>query len=155
MFRTAPAAEPAPDVMVPADLIPLSVLELDLGAPVEGWLAYLNAKGVEVVTDYLGRLSISRGDARQLFDERREVEARQAEKRAAVEREAIESDQQRRSQLFAGIPASMIPADVAPAAAMLQAAHDAAVTRRVTPLQEALSRSEGMTYQSLAEGEAS
>ena len=86
------------------------------------------------MTDDIGRLSIARGDARQLFDERREAEARQAEKRATAERQAVERDRQWRSQLYAGVPADQIPPDLRPAAAMLQAAHDAAATRRVIPL---------------------
>jgi hypothetical protein len=36
MFRTVPAGEPADDV-VAADLVPLSVLALDLKSPPEGW----------------------------------------------------------------------------------------------------------------------
>jgi hypothetical protein len=56
-------------------LVPLSVIELDLPAPVEGWTSYLASRNIEIVTDDLGRLSISRADAKQLFDERPEGEA--------------------------------------------------------------------------------
>jgi hypothetical protein len=64
MFRSTgtDTAESAPDVNVAADVIPLSVLQLDLDAPVEGWLVHLNAKGVEVTLDDLGRMSIARVD---------------------------------------------------------------------------------------------
>ena len=77
MFRSTltGTAPPPPDVDTSEPLIPVSQLTLDLPEPPAGWTAYLNAKSVEVVTDDIGRLSIARGDARQLFDERREAEA--------------------------------------------------------------------------------
>ena len=121
MFRTAPAAEPAHDVKIPADLIPISHLELDLPAPVEGWAVFLAGRGVEVTLDDIGRMSVSRGDARQLLTERRQAEVRRREKAAELERQAVEHDRQRRAQLWGGIPAYAIPPGVAPAAAMLQA----------------------------------
>jgi hypothetical protein len=147
MFRSTDAATAAPthgDVD-PAELIPLSHLALDLDQPSVGWAAYLTGRGIEVVVDDIGRPSVSRSDARQLFDERREAEARQAAKREAAEREAIERDQQFRSQLWTGVSADYLPADVAPAAAMLQAARDAR-PKRLTPLQEALSNSGTLTH---------
>jgi hypothetical protein len=137
MFRSTDAATAAPthgDVD-PAELIPLSHLALDLDQPSVGWAAYITGRGIEVVVDDIGRPSVSRSDARQLFDERREAEARQAAKREAAEREAIERDQQFRSQLWTGVSADYLPADVAPAAA-----------KRLTPLQEALSNSGTLTY---------
>ena len=75
MFRTAPATEPTRDVVdsPPADPIPLSVISLDLDTPAIGWTAYLTGRGIEVVTDDIGRPAIARADAKQLFDERREV----------------------------------------------------------------------------------
>jgi hypothetical protein len=89
MFRTAPAAEPAPDVKFSADdLIAISVLALDLAEPpVGGWAAYLKGRGIAVIDDGIGRPSISRDDARQLLDEKRENEAR---RREIAERQAIE-----------------------------------------------------------------
>ena len=51
------------------------MLKLDLLAPGEGWGAYLDSRSIPVVKDDLGRLAISRADARRLFAERREVEA--------------------------------------------------------------------------------
>jgi hypothetical protein len=77
MFRTVPVAEPAPDVKVPADLISLSVLALDLPEPSGvGWAAYLADRGIAIVLDEIGRAAITKADARSLFDERRENEAR-------------------------------------------------------------------------------
>jgi hypothetical protein len=62
-----------------------------------------------------------------------------------LERQAVEADQRRRAQIYAGIPAAAIPADVHPARAMLEASRDARRPQRVSPLQEALS-GEGMTF---------
>jgi hypothetical protein len=82
-----------------ASPVPLSVLELDLPAPAEGWHVYLAGRGVEVTLDDIGRAAISRADARQVFDERREAEARRREKAAELERQAVVRDQQRRAQI--------------------------------------------------------
>jgi hypothetical protein len=71
MFRSTPAdagAAPADDVMVPAELIPLSVLELDVDPPsVGGWRAFLAGRGVAVVVDNIGRDAVTRADARRLI----------------------------------------------------------------------------------------
>jgi hypothetical protein len=132
MFKTSNTdTEPAPDVMAPADLIPITQLALDLPEPAEGWIAFLDAKGVEVVTDDIGRLSISRGDARRLFAEHRESEARKAEMRAVAERRAIESDRQWRAQLPRGVPWYEIPPGVLPVVAMTQADRDATAAQTV------------------------
>ncbi len=52
MFRAAPApvaaVDVAPVVDVPADPIPLSVLELHLPAPTTGWLAELDRRGIRL-----------------------------------------------------------------------------------------------------------
>jgi hypothetical protein len=60
MFNKAAAAEPASDVIVPPEQpVPLSVLELDLPTPVEGWTFLLAARGVEITLDDIGRMSIA------------------------------------------------------------------------------------------------
>jgi hypothetical protein len=65
MFRTAPDADLSQIVTVPADtLIPLSHLALDLPAPTTGWPVELDRRGIEVVTDDIGRKAISRADAK-------------------------------------------------------------------------------------------
>lgn len=145
MFKTT-AAEPAPDLKVPADdLIPLSHLALDLPEPCGvGWAAYLAGRGIEVVNDDLGRASVGRTDARQLFVEHRAAEVVKAEKRAAAERAAVEEDRQRRASIWGGVPADTIPPGVAPAAAMLQAAVDSRPRRR-SVLEDALA-GEGATF---------
>ncbi len=149
MFRSLPVTDPPPHVnVVPSEqLVPLSVLALDLPAPAEGWTGYLNSRGVAIVTDDLGRVAITRDDARRLFVEKREAEARGREMAAEVERQAIEQDRQWRANLPSGMPWYEIPDGVLPVVAMTQAAHDAR-PRRATPLEEAFS-GEGMTFHSL------
>jgi hypothetical protein len=148
MFRNNNGAvEPSPDV-VPCDHpVPLSVLELDLGqAPVGGWAAYLADRGVGLVLDDVGRLAVSRDDARALLTEKREEEQRRREVAARQEQRLIEADEERRAQIWRGVPADRVPADVHPATAMLQSAKDAARPRRESVLQHALSNSEGITF---------
>jgi hypothetical protein len=58
----------------PAELIPLSVLELDVDPPSSGgWGAVLAAYGIPVLVDDIGRSAVTpRADARRLITERRE-----------------------------------------------------------------------------------
>jgi len=105
MFRTAPAIEPAPDVVVPADVIPLSHLELDLATPVEGWTVFLAARNIEITLDDIGRMAVARIDARRLLTEKREREAEQARRRKLAEAQAVADDQIRRAQIWGGAPA--------------------------------------------------
>jgi hypothetical protein len=155
MFRTNTATAKAGEIEQGdlgrdhLDLVPLSHLSLDLPEPLNGWLAELQRRDIAVVTDDLGRLSISRGDARRLFDEQREAEARQAAKREAAEKAAVEADERRRASIWQGMPAELMPPDAHPAAVMLQSARDSQ-PKRLTPLQEALSNSGTLTYHSLS-----
>jgi hypothetical protein len=149
--NTMPDTEPAPVVpseqlVPPVELVPLSVLALDLPAPGDGWSAFLAGRGIEVVTDDIGRASISRGDAKMLFDEQRELAQRRAEALRRADAAAEEFDRQRRAQLFAGIDASLVPAGMSAASAMLLAGHDDRPRRR-SPVAEALD-GQGMTYHS-------
>ena len=153
MFRTAPVVEPAPDVMVPPEPpVPLSHLELDLPAPVAGWPAFLAARGVEVTLDDIGRMSISRDDARLLIAEQREAEVRRREKAAEFERQAVEQDQQRRAQVWGGIPADLIPVGVSAAQAMVAAEKDARPRRR-SVLEDSLSNSGTVSHPIRSDGE--
>jgi hypothetical protein len=146
MFRSTgtDTTASAPDVNVAADVIPLSHLELDLVAPVEGWTVFLAARGVEVTLDDIGRMSIARVDARRLLTEKREREAEQARRRKLAEAQAVADDQIRRAQIWQGVPADHMPPGVAPAAVMLQASRDAQ-PKRTSVLQEALADSETLT----------
>jgi hypothetical protein len=140
-----------------ADLVPMSHLSLDLPAMTAGWQAELERRGIVVVLDDLGRQAVSRGDARRLFDEHREMEMRRQEVAQRIELAAIEKDRAFRAQLWTGIPADLMPPGAAPAAVMLQLDKDAQ-PRRQSVLQEALSHDSGLTFHSLAptpDGDAS
>jgi hypothetical protein len=109
---STPVTEPTPDVTSTfVELVPLSHLALDLPAPeAVGWGVFLADRGIAIVVDDVGRLSISRDNARQLLSEHRENEARAREMAAEREAQAIELDRQRRASLPAGVPVSAIPA---------------------------------------------
>ena len=116
MFRASHADPPtAPDMPeasagpVRDHLMPLSVLELELAAPDAGWAAHLADRGISITIDDIGRASVTRSDARQLFTEKREREAHAREHAAEVERQAIEQDQRFRASLGVGLPAAAIP----------------------------------------------
>jgi hypothetical protein len=155
MFRnTIPDTEPAPvDVMPPAELIPLSVLSLDVDEPVGGWTAYLHGRGVEIVADRIGRSAISAADAKQLLDEQHEAETRQREVAARNEQQAIERDRQMRSRLWGGQPWYEVPHGVSAAEVWAQRERDSR-PRRESVLDHALSREEGLTYHPLRDEES-
>jgi hypothetical protein len=88
-----------------------------------------------ILLDDLGRRCVSREVARRLFADRAEFAVRQRE--VLARQEAAFAEQAAANRLWPGIPAGFIPEGVAPAAAMLQAAKDAA-PRRQSVLQHAL-----------------
>jgi hypothetical protein len=108
--------------MLTEPFIPLSILELDLPAPTIGWTAGLAERGISVVLDDLGRLAVSRGDARRLFEEKRAAEQKAREMAEANERQAIEADRRWRDALPKGKAWYDIPGDVLPVVAMTEAA---------------------------------
>jgi hypothetical protein len=131
---TSTAVEAAPQIEISVshrdtDLVPLSYLELDLPTPVSGWQIELGRRGIEILTDDIGRPSISRDAVRQLLDEQRENELRQREAAARMEAQAIEQDRQFRASLPVGQAWYDMPAGQLPASVMLQQAKDAARTR--------------------------
>jgi hypothetical protein len=154
MFRTAPVAESAPDVIPRESPVPLSVLSLDLEQPPIGWATYLNL-GVEIVEDDLGRPSIRRHDARRLIAEHRDNEVRKAEVRAAAEKRAIENDQAFRRGLGVGVPTSVIPADSTYAQAALASQLNELDyrPRRTSVLEEVFSNSKEITIHPLERDE--
>jgi hypothetical protein len=123
MFRnTLPSPLADTDVLDPADLIPLSVLALDLDAPsVGGWGVFLASRNIPIVLDHIGRSAISSADAQQLLDERREAEAHAREVMEQHEAQLIQQDQLRRASLPTGIPAGMVPDGMTGAEAMVLA----------------------------------
>jgi hypothetical protein len=129
MFRNpAPVAEPAPDAIErPAEVaVPLSHLSLDVDEPPVGWDAFLAGRGIPIVLDHIGRLSISSADARQLLTERREDEIRRREVAARQEAQAIAADQARRARLPRGMPADIVRDGLTPAEALVMVGESSA-----------------------------
>ena len=140
----APVVEPAPDVVLPADLVPLSHLELDLPAPTLGWPAYLSSRDIAVVNDDIGRAAIARSDARLLISEHHADETRQAEMRAAAEQRAVHADQKWRASFGQGVE---VPAGMTYAEAVRSAELDAQSYRpRRRSLVEDLLSNDGITF---------
>jgi hypothetical protein len=147
MFRsTVTAPAPPADVADPADLIPLSVLALDLPElSAGGWDAYLTGRGIEVATDRIGRSAISSADARQLILEKQEGEAHAREVAARQEREAVERDRAFRAALPTGLHWTDIPAGVSAAQLWAQSEKDSRPRRR-SVLEDALSNEGTILY---------
>jgi hypothetical protein len=154
MFRNSPpAVEPAPVEVAPVDLtIPLSHLSLDVDEPNGGWTVYLTGRGIEVVSDHIGRSAISTADAKQLLDERREAEVRAQEIARRQESAFVAADQEFRARLPKGLPWYAFPDGVSPQEAWAQAEKDAQPKRR-TLLEDAFAREETLVFHSL-QGEA-
>jgi hypothetical protein len=112
------------------ELIPLSILELDLPAPGNGWAAGLAEHGIAIVLDDLGRASIPRAAARHLFEARRAAEAKARKISQRREEQAVEADRRWRASLPRGQRWWELPDGVHPATAMLQQAKDAEPKRR-------------------------
>ncbi len=154
MFRSLPADPPTgPDGPVaPEQLIPLSVLELELPAPDAGWAAHLADRGISITIDDIGRAAVARGDARRLFDEKRERETRARDHAAVVERQAIEQDQRFRASLGVGLPASALPHGMTYGDVVASAELDRKQYRpRATLVEDLLSNSDDLTFHSLAQ----
>jgi hypothetical protein len=147
MFRSTPVdVATAHEVVVPEEnVIALSVLQLDLQQPPEGWAAYLGRRGITLRPDDIGRDSIRRSDAQMLLHEQRASELRAVQLRQLAEAEAVEDDKRRRALIWKGVSATALPEGVSASSVMLQAAKDSE-PRRTTPLEHALSNSGGMTY---------
>jgi hypothetical protein len=156
--KATPVTKPALDVIVPADLVPISHLALDLDVPPNDWAAFLAGRNIEITLDDVGRAAISRVAARQLFDEQREAEVRRRERAAELERQAVEQDRLRRASLPAGIPAALVPDGLAPAEAMMLAGESSAPRARSVReqlLERELGFGESMEFHSFGpDGEA-
>jgi hypothetical protein len=142
--------------MMTEPFIPVSHLELDIDAPGNGWAAYLSEKGINVVLDDLGRLAVSRADARRLFTERREAAEKAREVAEANERRAIEADRQWRAALPKGAAWYDVPPGVHPATALLQQANDAEPRRTPSQVEWLFGETDTMVYHEVpAEDDAS
>lgn len=156
MFKSsAPAAVPVPEPVVsPVELIPISVLALDLSEAPAGWLVELRRRGIEISVDGVGRLAVTADVARQLLEEERAAEARREAAMARNEAKAAAAYEEFRGRLWTGLSAEFMPAGVQPAQAMLQASRDAQ-PKRTSPLEDAFS-GETMTFHAWpSEAEAS
>jgi hypothetical protein len=105
--KTAPVAA---EVVIPdvspepePDLIPLSVLRLDLD-PGEPWSSFLGRRGIAFRPDHIGRDAITVGDAQRLIAERRADELRRQALLRAAEQQAVEKDRAWRASLPKGLP---------------------------------------------------
>jgi hypothetical protein len=133
---------------MPERPVPLSELERDLPAPADGWAAELDRRGVVVIEDDLGRASVERWVARNLFAEQREQQEVAARRRAAAEQRAIEAHQKFRDSLPGGIPVSAEVPGLTPAQLMM-AADPMRGARRENPLEHALQNSGSAVYHPL------
>jgi hypothetical protein len=159
MFKTVPVAEAAvqtseKESLAPADLIPLSVLQLDLD-PGEPWAAFLGRRGIRFVSDHIGRDAISAGDAQRLIAERREHELRKLAVLKAADAEAVEADRKFRASLPKGVPWYALPDGVSFVEAA--AAAEAAEHPRRTPTRGEwlFGETDTMVYHELPQDEAS
>jgi hypothetical protein len=154
MFRSTPVdVATAHDVVVPEeDVIALSVLQLDLPQPPEGWAVFLGRRGVAIVPDSLGRDAIGHDAARRLLAERRADELRRVRHLAVAEAEAVEADRVKFQQIWKGLSVDDLPVGVTAGDAMLQAARDS-LPKRQSVLEESLSNSPEMSYHPIVSDE--
>jgi hypothetical protein len=154
MFRyTMPADIERPATVIDPELIPLSVLALDIEQPSAGWTAYLAGRDIAITTDDIGRPAIARVDARQLLTERAEHEARRAEFIARADEAAIQFDREWRAQLGVGVPASAIPAGMSATEAMFanELASHAYQPRRTSMAEDLFDNSGGLTFHPISQ----
>jgi hypothetical protein len=128
-----------------AELVPTSVLALDVPEPVGGWPG--------VVEDDVGRPSVPREVARSLLAEHREAEARAFRHRQEIEERLIEADAVRRSQIPPGIPLDAVPAGVSPGEWLMLSDPEAQSGRRESVVEHALQRRDGAVYHPLPRNE--
>lgn len=141
MLRTVTRPEDPVSAMADAsELVPLSVLSLDLAEPATGWAADLGARGIAIVPDDIGRAAVSRDDARRLIADRRdEARAAEARQREATERMDAEFEARRQAQLPPGLAADRVPEGMTAAEFMMALGRDKA-PRRISPMEEFLGR---------------
>jgi hypothetical protein len=101
------------------------------------------------VLDDLGRASIPRAAARELFEARRAAEQRAREIAEANEQAAVERDRQWRAALPKGAAWYDVPPGVHPATALLQQAKDAEPRRTPSQVQWLFGEADTMVYHEL------
>jgi hypothetical protein len=121
-----------------AELVPLSVLALDLPVPVNGWAASLHRQGFSLLEDDLGRPSVPRAVARSLFAQHREQQEAAARHRAEIERRVIEADRRFRASLPGGVAQDQVPVGVSPGLAMMLADPERQGSKRESMVEHAL-----------------
>jgi hypothetical protein len=122
-------------------VVTLSELALDLPAPAAGsWPAELAARGVELLTDDLGRLAISRDVARHLLAEHRQQLEAAAHHQAEVEAQWIAADEARRASIPKGVPVGQVPTGVSAVEMLVASDPPDRGKRRVSLLEDALAR---------------
>jgi hypothetical protein len=134
---------------MPERPVPLSELERDLPAPADGWAAELDRRGVAVIEDDLGRASVPRSVARDLFAEAREQRQVAARRRAEIERRAIEADQRFRAGLPAGIPAGAVPEGISAGQLLMLSDPERQGARRSSVVEDALANDGALIYHSI------
>jgi hypothetical protein len=128
--------------MPEAEPVPLSELTLDLPAPPAGWAFELERRGIPIVLDDIGRPSITRDAARDLFAEHRSQEEAAARRREEIEQRAIEADQRFRASLPAGIPAGAVPEGIS-AGQLMMLSDPMPGSRRESVLEHSLANPDG------------
>jgi hypothetical protein len=147
----AQVQDPEAPVCDACQLVPLSILALDIDEPVVGWPAFFRARGIELIEDDLGRPAIRREDARALMAERREWELKSAEETRRRQEEAVRESRP--------VPRGILRpahADAALSAFELMRGADADAeqsdpARRLTPQEEFLTGSFGQPVELVVE----
>jgi hypothetical protein len=140
---------------MPEQPVPLVELALSLPEPPLGWEVELDARGVPVFPDDVGRPSISRDAARQLLAEHREQQEAAARRRVEIEQRAVEADQRFRASLPAGIPAGAVPDGISAGQLMMLSDPERQGSRRESVLQHALANGGSAVYHPINEDAAS
>jgi hypothetical protein len=147
MFRDRPApVAPGADAPPEAEpeLVPLSVLALEIDTGQESWAVFLGRRGITFKPDAIGRDAITVGDAQRLMAEKRAHDLKVQALRRLQEEAWVEADRLRFAGIWKGASADLLPVGEHPASVMLAVAKDSEPKRR-SVLQDSL-EGEGTTY---------
>jgi alkylhydroperoxidase family enzyme len=132
-------------------VVPLSELERDLGAPPHGWTAELADRGVAVFKDDLGRLAVDRSSARAIYAQHREQQEAAAAKRLELERRAVEADRAFRASLPPGLSAEQVPEGISAGMLLMLSDPERQGSRRQSVLEHALANGGSAVYHPINE----